>query len=313
MLENFVYGDTPEPEALNDLLSAILREEERFSLSVYETSSMYDIRLLVVNTLLTYLELEKIIESTGPFYTSYKFTPHRPSQEILGRFDAERAGFLRSMFSCARKGQKWFALDLDEAVEKTASSRERVVAALNYLEEQGDLELQAAGLRRGFRIVKRPGTGEIETLAARLLDRFQAREKNDIKRLGQVISLVCYKGCQTKYLLNYFGEQHSENCGHCENCLSGKDDDPVAAEMFFSNAPTITDDLRNRVRAVLAEGHESLTSPRQQARFFCGIRSPKASRAKLHQHAAFGILKHISFPEVLSCLDNLGLSRSDLE
>jgi len=87
VLENFVYGDTPEPTDLNDLLQAILREEERFSLSVHEISATYDIRPLVVNTLLTYLELEGIIESTGPFYTSYKFAPHRPISDILTRID----------------------------------------------------------------------------------------------------------------------------------------------------------------------------------------------------------------------------------
>jgi len=207
------------------------------------------------------------------------------------------------MFACAKKGKKWFALDVDEAVEKTGASRERMVTALNYLEEQGDFELQVAGVRRGFRIVKRPGPKEVNALAIRLLERFKTRENNDIKRLQQVVSLVQHAHCKTRYLLNYFGEQFPENCGHCEYCLTGEGCNPDSVAMFKrSTGDIISEKQRVRALALLAEGHEALSSSRQQARFLCGIRSPKATRAKLHQHAAFAMLAHISFMDVLRWL-----------
>ncbi|OGQ96605.1 MAG: helicase [Deltaproteobacteria bacterium RIFOXYD12_FULL_57_12] len=303
VLENFIYGDTPEPAAVNSLLNAILGEAERFSLSVYETSLGYDIRPLVVNTLLTYLELEGIIESTGPFFTSYKFIPARPSAEILARFDPERAAFLRGLFSLARKARTWFTLDVNEAMEKLTTTRERVVAALNYLEEQGDLELQVAGARRGFKIVSRPGPEEAAALAARLQERFLLREKNDIERLSQVVSLIRHPGCKTRHLLAYFGEERSDNCGHCEYCLTGAADDPAwAATLPPERAAVISAEMQKRLRAILAEQHEALNTPRRQARFFCGIRSPAAGRTRLYGHAAFGLLQHLSFPEVLAWL-----------
>ncbi len=304
VLENFVYGDTPEEQALERLLETILREEELFSLSIHETSGNCDIRPLVVNTLLTYLELEGILESTGPFYTSYKFIPHRPSAEILARFDPERAAFLRNMFSCARKSRTWFSLDLGEAEEKTGADRQRLVTALNYLEELGDLELQAAGVRRGFRIRQRPDAAARRNLASRLWQRFQAREQNDIERLAQVISLVCHSGCKTNFLLDHFGEHRTEDCGHCESCLTGQDPAPNCGTIFQRSATTtIADEWQDRVRAVRAEAHEALASPRQLARFLCGIRSPKATRAGLHRRAAFGLLQDISFLAVLRWLE----------
>lgn len=303
VLENFIYGDTPEPAAVSGLVNAILAEEERFSLAVTETANTYDIRPLVVNTLLTYLELEGIIESTGPFYTSYKFLPHRPSTEILARFDPERAAFLRGIFSLARKGRTWFTLEVNEVVEKLGTTRERTVAALNYLEEQGDLELQVAGARRGYRIRSRPGPEETAALAARLRERFLLREKNDIARLDQVVALIRHAGCKTHHLLAYFGEERSADCGHCEHCLTGT----TAASPWAATLPAeqslVPPELQQRLRAALAELQETLDTPRQQARFFCGIRSPRAGRARLYGHKAFGLLQHRSFPEVLTWLE----------
>jgi ATP-dependent DNA helicase RecQ len=231
--------------------------------------------------------------------------PRRTSVEILAGFAPERAAFLRGIFACAKKNKKWFTLNVVEAVEKTGADRDRVVAALSYLEEQGDLELQAAGVRRGFRIVRRLDAAEGEKLAARLQERFQARENNDIQRLRQVVSLVRHNGCKTNYLLNYFGERHPKDCGHCEYCLSEGGENRPGAELFSRPLPlVIAGELRKRVRVLRAEAHEALASARQQARFFCGISSPRASRGKLHQHGAFGMLQHFSFVEVLLWLEN---------
>lgn len=303
VLENFVYGDTPEPEAVGRLTSNILCENERFNLSVYEISNDYDMRPLVVNTLLTYLELENIIESTGPFYTSYKFMPHRPSEEIFARFEEEQVTFLRSMFSCAKKGTKWFSLDIDEVVEKLATSRKRVVAALNYLEEEGDLDLQVAGARRGFRMIRRLAAKEIDALTTRLWKRFLKREKTDIQRIDQVVSLISHNGCKTRYLLRYFGEGHTEACGHCEFCLAENYAAAAFSGMFSANRNAeISEAAKGRITATLAEHHESLKTVRQQTRFFCGIRSPKTTRAGLHRHKAFGILPDVRFSEALEFL-----------
>ncbi|MEM7035273.1 MAG: ATP-dependent DNA helicase RecQ, partial [Chloroflexota bacterium] len=55
ILENFVYGDTPEPAGLNQFLDLILQHEGDFDIGVYELSNQCDIRPLVVRTVLAYL------------------------------------------------------------------------------------------------------------------------------------------------------------------------------------------------------------------------------------------------------------------
>ena len=52
-LENFTYGDTPTPGAVRSLVDYLLEQPDVFDVSVYELSNEYDIRNLVVSTLLT--------------------------------------------------------------------------------------------------------------------------------------------------------------------------------------------------------------------------------------------------------------------
>ncbi|MDZ4658895.1 MAG: ATP-dependent DNA helicase RecQ [Bythopirellula sp.] len=82
-LENFSYGDTPTAAAIESLTRELLEGEETLEVSVYDLSARHDVRDLVVKTLLTYLELEKILQPTGPVYTEFKFQPQKPSAEIL--------------------------------------------------------------------------------------------------------------------------------------------------------------------------------------------------------------------------------------
>src|SRR4051794_16048996 len=81
-LENFTYGDTPTPHAIYDLLTELLNPQSaipnpQFDISTYDLSANHDIRPLVIDTVLTYLELDGLIASTGPFYNEYKFQPLR--------------------------------------------------------------------------------------------------------------------------------------------------------------------------------------------------------------------------------------------
>ena len=84
-LENFTYGDTPTPEAVRQLVDHVLRRGREFDVSVYELSTVNDTRPLVVTTLLTYLELEGVIEATRPFYATWSVRLlRRPSRAGSG-------------------------------------------------------------------------------------------------------------------------------------------------------------------------------------------------------------------------------------
>ncbi len=294
-LENFSYGDTPEDDAIRGFLGHILERGDTFDVSSYDLSRDFDIRPLVVGTLLTYLELEGIIEATTPFYREYQFIPQHPSAQILARYDGERAEFLRGVFRCARKSSKWFHIDLEESAMKLGTTRDRITRALNHLESQGDLQLKVAGLRQAFRVVSRPDEDEREVLCEALIERFHVREENDIGRLRQVVSLVEGEGCIVRRLLEYFGEDLGGDCGHCGRC----EGEVARALPESADAPSEAVIRRRLAEAKEVESSRALRSPRQRTRFLCGISSPGVTREKLGRHALFGALATAPFREVL--------------
>jgi hypothetical protein len=118
--------------------------------------SLYDVRPLVVTTLLTYLELDGYLEGGTPFYANYAFQPLATSAEILANFGGERRQFLAAVFRQARKAKIWFHIDLDAAGRAAGAPRERVVRALDYLAERGLLTVKADGLRHRYRRLRAP-------------------------------------------------------------------------------------------------------------------------------------------------------------
>ena len=291
-LENFTYGDTPTFEAVASILDHLLNLGPIFDVSIYDLSFNYDIRILVVRTLLAYLELDNIIQSMGSFYTEYRFQPLKPIQHIFARFDHNRASFLQSVFHQARQGSIWFSLDIDKVSFTIGQPRERITAALTYLEQQGDLRLKAEGVKQGYRLLDEARMDR-NRLKEKLYDRFQKREEQDINRLQKMLEFTVHDGCLTHYLLTYFGEQR-EKCGHCSLCQGGKVchlPDVVHRSLGQNDKTTLLQ--------LYSEGHRALATPRQLTRFLCGLTSPATSRARLRGHPLFGTWKEIPFHQIL--------------
>jgi ATP-dependent DNA helicase RecQ len=292
VLENFTYGDTPDAENISRIVDAIVRHDGEFDLSLYELSRDYDIRPLVAGTLLTYLELADVIESTEPFYNEYQFIPLRPSQEILSKFDSERTTFLNGIFSGATKRQKWYNIDLNATISRLKTTRSRVIKALNYLEEQGHLTLKAGGLRQGYRIKTVPV--DISALKQRLIERFEMRERNDVDRVRQVVQMAEEPGCIVRHLLQYFGEDFGRNCGHCSSCSGNS----IRSIRIAGETSQVKLDSQEII-TLQKENPEALGSARQIARFLCGLSSPLLTRAKLNKHKVFGSLAETPFQLVM--------------
>jgi ATP-dependent DNA helicase RecQ len=293
-LENFSYGDTPSPETVADVVGELLDEGKTFDISVYDLAGRHDARDLVVRTLLTYLELEGVLQSTGPFYSQFKFQPLRSSQEILASFNADRADFLRSVFRCSRRGKTWFTLDADEVARSLGQPRERIVAALDFLEQRGDLIVQAAGVRQGYRLLRLPA--DRDALVQTLSQRFAERERHDLARVASVAALTEHDGCLTAYLLRYFGEQR-ENCGHCNRCHG-----EAVQSLPAPHRPVLSAAEMQAITKLRRERHTALATPRQLTRFLCGLTSPATSRGKLRGRPEFGMLDRMPFAEVLAAV-----------
>ncbi len=290
-LENFSFGDTPTREALSALVEHLMQQDQDFDVSVYELSRQFDIRNLVVDTILTYLELDGVLRATRPFYAEYRLAWLRPQETVLAGFDERRRAFLKGMFACGQAARKWTRLDVHQAAITLGEPRERLIRALNYLEEQGDLELQVSGVRQGYRRLGPPPDREA------LLRRFAQREQRDLARIDELLQLVHHPGCATRFLLGYFGESLCEPCGHCGSCLGH----PPPRVQPIERA--LNAQHRACIDSTRTEGKAALQHPRQLARFLCGLTSPALVRDRLTRHPAFGALAELPFPLVLQTIE----------
>jgi ATP-dependent DNA helicase RecQ len=293
VLENFIYSDTPTPRALSHLIDRVLRLGSVFEVSPYDLSTVCDIRPGVVSTVMTYLEIEGIIEATGVSYSTYRAKLLDTPEKILaGRPAAERK-FIQRILDSGELKRWWWHFLPDEIAGSLKVPREKVVAALNGLQQAGDISLRVSGVRHGYKLRKDPGG--LKELTARLVDRFLSREAADLDRLRQVLGISAHRGCLTGYLTRHFGETLAEACGHCDRCRG------MPAKVIRRPKPRRpTDGEIMAVRNLADEKHAALATPRQLARFLCGMASPAATRARLTRHQSFGLLAELPFADVLA-------------
>lgn len=283
-LENFAFGDTPSRAAVDRLVADIFRQDADFDISIYELSSLCDIRPLVIRTLLTYLELDGYLAGGTPFFSTYRFQPLRSSKDILAEFDADRQQFLQKVFQLAKKGRTWFTLELSEVIQKLNEPRDRIVRALDYLGERGWLKLEVSGSRQRYRRLRMPP--DLAKLAESLHARSVARERQEIARLGQVIEFVEQPGCQVASLCRHFGESRDEACGHCTRCLGHEQ----VSKSRYRNVPPLDETLLAKAMTVRRANLAVLADPVVLTRWLLGITSPSLTKSKLSSHELFGSL-----------------------
>jgi len=298
-LENFTFGDTPTREAINGLLADVLDHPvgREFAVSEYELSVRHDLRPLVLKTVFTYLELDGVLRQGTPFYRGYRLRPLEETSldGVVSSFDESRADFLRRLIETGKTGRTWTTLAPDDAADELGEERSRIVAALEYLDQHGLVELQPAELHQRYTLCARPES-QAEQVDS-LLERFARREQAETARIGNVLALVTHDGCQVRALVGYFGETRTVPCGHCSHCLTGR------AQQLPESEPKPAIDTRvsaDALASLRGRHPDALGTPRQRARFLSGITSPAASRVKLSRDPLFGSLAERPFADVLA-------------
>ncbi len=298
-LENFTLGDTPEPRAVEALVGKMLGSGEDFDVSRYDLAQETDIRPLVVETVITYLELDGLLRPTRAFYESTQVQFLKSESAILSALNEDRRRFLAALFGAGRRGPKYLTLEIEAAAQRIGEPRDRIVKALTWLEEAGAVLQKPAGLRHGFRLCGDASQRDPAAVAADQAKLFAQREARDSQRLAQILDFASASGCITRRLIGYFGEALAEdNCGHCHFCRTG---DP-ATQVALPATPIapFTDADAEEIRALIFEEHASLATPRQITRFLCGLTSPATSRAKLTKRPEFARFATTPFRTVLA-------------
>ncbi|CAH1535253.1 ATP-dependent DNA helicase, RecQ family [Vibrio rotiferianus] len=292
VLENFVYGDTPEPSSINYVLEQIRENTPQWEVMALRLSRDSNIRQLPLKTLLVYLELAKVIEAKYSYFAEYRFKFLQDQSFILNQFQGERRQFVEAIFACSTKAKVWCQVDLEALWMNYQSERSRIVAALDYFHQNGWIELESKQLTDVYSVL--PATQHQEAISQHLAELFQSKELKDIERIHTMLNLFQSPDCLSYQLAHYFADHNAPTqCGHCSVCRG-----QVAS---FPQPQQVQPELTHLSAWVdeFVQLSPTVISNAAVARFLCGISTPIIAQLKASKLRGYGSMANVSFALVL--------------
>ena len=114
-------------------------------------------------------------------------------ERLLAGRSAEKRAFLQALMATGKEGMRWVVIEPESAAAALEVERDEVVRTLHVLEEAGEVELKASGVRQGFR-----AAGEQEARGAvvrRVDERVAAREGSGRGWRGVVVGGAADQVC----------------------------------------------------------------------------------------------------------------------
>ncbi|WP_271409689.1 RecQ family ATP-dependent DNA helicase [Pseudomonas sp. Q1-7] len=299
VLENFVYGDTPELAGIRQVLAELKaagQGGDRWELMLGALSDQSNIRQLPLKTLLVQLELRGIIAPLFAYFAEYRFKYLIEPEDLVTRFDGERRQFVEALVQTSARARTWCTVDFDRLYLEHRAERSRVVKALDYFQERGWIELESKQMTEVYGLLE-PGF-DPQTLATELHDYFRRQEASEIARIQAMLALFASESCLSARLAKYFGDRAvPERCGHCSVCqgqvahLPAPPPLPPLAERDFD---ALCGAFIQRYAELRGDppGTECLT------RLLCGIGAPLFTRLKARSLPGFAALEAYPYAEV---------------
>jgi len=299
ILENFIYGDTPEMQSIHQLLTHI-KENRGFiwEIKTQSLSNELNIRILPFKTLLVYLDMEGVITPKYSYFESYTFKYNENPQNISADFKGERQRFITTLFNNCHSKKTWTYVDFDGMQNQYKTDRKRIISALEYFDEKRFIELSAKQTIDVYDI--RRQDFNIESLTEKMYNLFQDKEKTEIKRINNMLNFFESNSCLSKKLAAYFGEDIGiSRCEHCSYCLSGQ-----SKVLHSSDLPPLSsydfDKVTSEFISIIGNKYSNLNL----TKFLCGIYTPAFARLKIKQLTYFGIFEKHQFMDVKNLIEN---------
>ncbi|MBU1282554.1 MAG: RecQ family ATP-dependent DNA helicase [Gammaproteobacteria bacterium] len=302
VLENFVYGDTPELDGIRYVLDELLSGSQsgEWELMLNQLSEQSNIRQLPLKTMLVQLELRGIIAPRYAYFAEYRFKYLLEPEVLLDKFDGERRQFVEALISTSQRARTWCTVDFDQLYGQHQAERGRVIKALDYFQEKGWIELESKQMTEVYAL-RDPGFDPV-ALSAELHNYFSQQEASEIRRIHAMLALFASEQCLSQRLATYFGDANApQQCGHCSVCRG---------QVARLPAPPALPPLAEQDVYGLCDGlvrkHQELKGSEPSAecltRFLCGISVPLFTKLKARQLSGFAALENYPYAEVRSWL-----------
>ena len=302
ILENFIYGDTPEKASIRKLLSIIKHNNGlTWEVKPISLSNEINVRLLPLKTLLVYLDMEGVVTPKYTFFSEYSFKYNTEPGEIISNFEGERRGFVKAIIDYSSTKKTWTYVDISGIQNKYGTDRKRIITALEYFDEKGWIELQSKQATEVYDIESQ--SFDIESIAEKMYSLFKLREDQGIQRIYNMISFFESNSCISKRLAGYFGENlEKENCGHCSFCKTGKVEMEKSAELESLSNFDFRELSDESIRAMGA-----YFSVLNLTKFLCGINTPVFSKLRIKKLSSFGVFERYPFRDVKNWISRHGI------
>ncbi len=314
VLENFVYGDTPELSGIETILKEI-KKTEALTPGIWEVlsnplSTLSNIRQLPLKTLLVYLEVEGIIKAKYSYFAEYKFKLLITQTELIQQFQGERQTFVQAILDHSQQAKIWATLDFEQLQNNYQTDRQRVITALEYFQEKNWLELESKQMTDVYQVLN--DQFDISDLTQKIHQKFKHKEQSQIQRLKEMIKLFQSQDCLSQQLACYFSDnQLTQNCGHCSVCQGEYRIWPQP-----KSHPIIADDELQKIISPLNEIIETQfgqsASVELICRYLCGITSPWLTKVRARKLGSFGRYEKYAYAVVMSTLIALNSSANKL-
>ena len=298
VLENFVYGDTPEREGiarvLDDLLSA--RGDGQWEFLLNPLADLSNIRQLPLKTLLVQLELRGIIAPRYAYFAEYRFKFLIEPAELMARFEGERRQFVEAVIQTSSRARTWATVDFDALYQQYGAERGRVVTALDYFQEKGWIELESKQMTEVYSLLRTDF--DPDALSNELHVYFSEHETTEVARIHTMLEVFASDQCLTHRLARYFGDDNApERCGHCSVCHGQVAYLPEPSAL----QPLEERDFQHLCGDVIRKHHDyngQLPSAECLTRFLCGISVPLFTKLKARATPGFAELEDYPYAQV---------------
>ncbi len=293
ILENFIYGDTPEEDSIYRLLCNI-KHNNGFIWEVKLTalSNELNIRMLPLKTLLVYLDMEAIIIPKYTYFEEYFFKYNSEPANIVNSFQEERKHFVTTIIEHCPTKKIWTYVDIQGILNSYNTDRKRIIVALEYFEEKGWIELHSKQAIEVYDI--KTQAFNIDRITEKMYKLFKSKEEHDIQRIHNMIGFFENDSCLSKELAEYFGENREEEyCGHCSFCKSGK----VTIQNSTKLKPLSNFGFEETTKDFIGTVGEHF-SILNLTKFLCGIYTPVFSKLRIKKLPYFGIFEKYPFLDV---------------
>ncbi|MDZ3828152.1 RecQ family ATP-dependent DNA helicase [Pseudomonas monsensis] len=298
VLENFVYGDTPERDGiryvLDELHASVSEGQWEFLLGPLADQS--NIRALPLKTLLVQLELRGLIAPRYAYYAEYRFKYLLEPEALLERFEGERRDFVAAIIQTSSRARTWATVNFEAMYTQYSAERSRVVKALDYFQEKGWIELESKQMTEVYSVLQSDFDSAV--LSGELHAYFTRHEQAEVARIHAMLELFSTERCLGYRLAEYFGDhQAPERCGHCSVChghiarLPAPPQLPLLVDKSF---PALCGDFIHKHEQYAG----SVPTAERLTRFLCGISVPLFTRLKARTISGYAALEEYPYADV---------------